>query len=182
MSLLKCIGFDCFPVAVRVIWRLDGYTPVAHRAGVVTFGTKRYFCDVGFGGPQPRAALDLDDYGPQRTGPDTFIFSKAADGDTVISRLTTAGEERLLKFSERPCENVDFLAPNEYQSKNPNSGFKRARMVNIASDDGSIAVCGNMLRVHHNAGLTEKTLETADELKNALKEYFGIEVDFPLKL
>ncbi len=180
MSLLLDLGFDCFPIAVRVVWHLDCYMPVTHRAGVVQIGGKRYFCDVGFGGPQPGAALDLDDPAPQRAGADTFVFEKDDDGDTVLARLTADGRERLLKFSERPCRNVDFLAPNEYQSKNPNSGFKRARMLNLATDAGSVSITGDVLKIHHNGRVTEKTLETGEELTRALMEYFGLAVDIPL--
>ncbi len=182
MSLLLSLGFDCFPIAVRVVWNLDCYMPVSHRAGIVRLGGKRYFCDVGFGGPQPGTALDLDAKKPQRSGPDEFIFTRDADGDTVISRITESGRERLLKFSERRCENVDFLAPNEYQSKNADSGFKKTRMVNIATNGGSVSINDSVLRIHDNGQVSEKTLETEKELAEALKTYFGIAVDFPLKI
>ena len=181
MSLLQSLGFECFPIAVRVVWSLECYMPISHRAGIVTIGGKRYFCDVGFGGPQPRTALDLDDFGPQRSGSDEFIFTKDDDGDTVIFRITEAGRERLLKFSERRCENVDFLAPSEYQSKNADSGFKKSRMVNIATQSGSVSINNDVLRIHHNGQVREKTLETPEELSAALQQYFGIAVDFPLK-
>ena len=182
MSLLKNLGFKGFPISVRVVWRLDIYMPISHRASVILLDGKRYFCDVGFGGPQPCTALDLDNPNPQRSGENEFIFDKAADGDTVIWRLTPEGREKLLKFSERPCENVDFLAPNEYQSRNANSGFKRTRMVNIATDSGSVSINDNVLRIHHNGLVTEKTLEREDELSEALRQYFGIVVDFPLRI
>ena len=55
------------------------------------------------------------------------MFDRAPDGDHVIYRLVESGREQLLKFDDRPCENVDFIAPNEYQAKNRNSGFKRVR-------------------------------------------------------
>ena len=181
MNLLQSLGFDGYPIAVRVVWGQDCYMPISHRAGIVLIGGKRYFCDVGFGGPQPGTALDLDDKNPQRSGSDVFIFTEDPDGDTVISRITQQGRERLLKFSERRCEDVDFLAPSEYQSKNKDSGFKKSRMVNIATDSGSVSINDNILRIHHNGHVTEKTLETTEALTAALKQYFGIEVDFPLK-
>ena len=182
MSLLESLGFECYPIAVRVVWGLPGYTPISHRAGVVVLDGKRYFCDVGFGGPQPREALCLEDAGPQHSAGDTFVFEKVIDGDTVLSRLTATGGERLLKFDERPCENVDFLAPNEYQSKNKNSGFKAMRMINIATGTGNVAINNNVLRIHNNGQVTEKSLETEQALREALNEHYGIKVDFPLKV
>ncbi|SHH92436.1 N-hydroxyarylamine O-acetyltransferase [Sporobacter termitidis DSM 10068] len=182
MSVLKEIGFDCHPVMVRVVWMSTGYMPITHRAGIVTIGGTRYFCDVGFGGPAPCSALKLDETGPQQSGMNSFIFEKAADGDFVIYRLTETGREQLLKFDDRPCENVDFLGPNEYLSKNNNSGFKKTRMVNISREDGSAALTGNVLRIHKGGEVEETVLDTEEKLREALRAQFGIDVGFPLKI
>jgi N-hydroxyarylamine O-acetyltransferase len=182
MSLLKSLGFECYPVAARVVWMSTGYMPVSHRAGIVLTGGERYFCDVGFGGPSPNRALKLDEENPQRSGTNLFVFDKAPDSDFIIYRLTDGGREQLLKFSDRPCENVDFLAPNEYQSKSRNSGFKMMRMLNISLENGSAAINGNMLKIHKDGNAEEVLLDTPEKMKRALKEYFGITVDFELKI
>lgn len=182
MSLLQSLGYDCYPVMVRVVWMAKEYRPITHRAGIVTIDGVRYFVDVGFGGPSPRTAVRLDDPNPQTSGPNDFVFDKAPDGDFIIYRLTGEGREQLLKFSDRYCENVDFLAPNEYQSRNENSGFKKMRMVNISRENGSAAINGNVLRIHKDGAVEEAVLDTEDKLRQALKEHFGIVVDFPLKM
>jgi N-hydroxyarylamine O-acetyltransferase len=182
MSLLQSLGYECSPIMVRVVWMATTYMPISHRAGIVTIDGVRYFVDVGFGGPSPRSALRLDDPNPQTSGANDFVFDKAPDGDFIIYRLTGEGRERLLKFSDRPCENVDFLGPNEYQSKNKNSGFKRMRMTNISRENGSAAITGNVLRVHKDGAVEETVLDTEDKLRQALKEHFGIVADFPLKM
>lgn len=181
MSLLKSLGYDCYPIMVRVVWMSTVYMPISHRAGIVTIDGIRYFVDVGFGGPSPRSALRLDDPNPQTSGQNNFVFDKAPDSDFVIYRLTEDGREQLLKFSDRPCENVDFLAPNEYQSKSKNSGFKRMRMVNISRENGSAAINDNILRIHKDGQVEESLLDTPEKLKQALEANFGIVVDFPLK-
>jgi N-hydroxyarylamine O-acetyltransferase len=182
MSLLKDIGFDCYPVMVRVVWGATGYMPITHRAGIVTLGGVRYFVDVGFGGPAPNRALLLDDKNPQSCGAQTFAFDNAPDGDFVIYRLTDGGREQLLKFDDRRCENVDFLGPNEYLSRNKNSGFKLMRMINISLPDGSAAINGNTLRIHKNGQVEELQLDTEEKLRGALREYYGLDVGFPLKV
>ncbi len=182
MSLLQSLGYDCYPVMVRVVWMSTVYMPITHRACIITIDGVRYFADVGFGGPSPRTAVRLDDPNPQTSGPNDFVFDKAPDGDFIIYKLTGEGREQLLKFSDRRCENVDFLGPNEYLSKNNNSGFKRARMINISHENGSAAITGNILRIHKDGAVEETILDTEDKVRQALKEHFGIAVDFPLKM
>ena len=182
MGLLKELGYRCYPVMVRVVWRATGYMPISHRAGIITIDGTRYFCDVGFGGPSPSGAIKLDEPGPQQSGANNFIFDRAQDGDFVIYRITETGREQLLKFQDRPCENVDFLGPNEYQSHNSRSGFKMARMVNIATETGSSSISGGILRVHKDGEVCETPLDTEDKLRQALRDRFGIAVDFQLKV
>jgi N-hydroxyarylamine O-acetyltransferase len=183
-ALLKSLGYDCYPVAARVVWMSPPgtYSPITHRGGIVTIDGVRYFIDVGFGGPSPHGALRLDEPEPQSDGRNTFVFDKDDDGDFVICRLAEHGKERLLKFADRRCENVDFLAPNEYLSKNKASGFKLMRMLNITRDDGSAALNGNVLRVHKNGTAEETVLDTEEKLRSALAEHFGIRIDFPLRM
>ena len=182
MSLLQDIGFDCYPVMVRVVWMATGYMPISHCAGIVTIEGIRYFCDVGFGGPAPCSALRLDDPGEQQSGANRFVFAQAPDGDFIIYRTVDGGREQLLKFNDRPCQNVDFLAPNEYLSQNKQSGFKQMRMINIAREGGSAAINNNVLRLHQGGQVEETLLDTEDKLREALLNYFGLAVSFPLKL
>lgn len=182
MSLLKSVGFECCPIAVRVVWSATGPMPITHRASIVTIDGIRYFCDVGFGGPSPNGALKLDERNPQSSGSHVFVFAQDDEGDTVLYRQTDDGKEQLLKFSERTCIDAEFLAPNEYQSKNKNSGFKQMRVVNILTESGSAAISDNVLRLHQNGALEETTLETSEQLKQVLRDTFGINVDFDLKM
>ncbi len=182
MSLLKSVGYDCYPVLVRVVWMIETYMPATHRATIVTIDGVRYFVDVGFGGPSPSTAVRLDDTKPQKSGANDFVFDKATDGDFIIYRLTGGGREQLLKFSDRRCENVDFLAPNEYQSRNKNSGFKKVRMINISRENGSAAITGNILRIHKDGAVEETVLDTEEKLRQTLKDIFGIIYDYPLKM
>lgn len=182
MSLLKSIGYECYPVGARVVFSLSGYMPIFHRAGVVMIDGERYFCDVGFGGPSPDRALRLDDRNPQTCLGQTFVFDKAPDGDYVIYKLSDDGREPLLKFDDRPLENVDFISPNEYLSRNKKSHFKMMRMINIKRDKGSAAINDNILRIHSGGQLEERILDTEEKLRAALRDEFGIVVGFPLKI
>ena len=182
-SLLRNLGYDCYAVAVRVIWNFTCPMPVSHRGIVVTIDGVRYFCDVGFGGPSPQGAILLDYANEQPSGPNVFVVGKGGHygmNGTTISRIVDGKIEPILMFSEHPTDPVDFLAPNEYQSKNKNSMFRKDRLLNRITETGVITLSGNVLKIHSGGDTTEKTFSTENELKAAMKEHFGIEVDFPL--
>ena len=180
MSLLTSLGYDCCAVAVRVVWNLPDVMPISHRAVIVTIDGIRYFCDVGFGGPSPQNALYLDVIGLQTSGTNVFLFEKSEAG-TVMYRMLNGNKERLLLFHETPCDPVDFLAFNEYQSKNNNSMFRKNRLVNLITETGSITLTGNALKIHDDGNTLEETLSGEQELRAALKKHFDLSVDFPLK-
>ena len=180
MSLLASIGYDCYALAVRVVWNLPDVMPISHRATIVTIDGVRYFCDVGFGGPSPQNALYLDVEGFQESGTNVFQVEKIESG-TVIHRIVNGEKERLLLFSESPCYPVDFLAYNEYQSKNRDSMFRKGRLINLVMETGNKTITGNVLKIHDDGNTSEKTLSGERELKAALEEHFGLSVDFPLK-
>ena len=182
MALLQNLGYNCYSVAVRVV--MGGVTrpmPLSHRGTIVTIDGVRYFCDVGFGGPSPQGALLLDEKGNQQSGPNVFSISKNEHG-TVINQVKNGLEEPLLAFSETPCDPVDFLALNEYQSKSKHSMFKKMRVCNLVTKTGSITLSENVMKIHSDGDTTEKTLATEPELRAALKDHYGIEIDFKLKI
>ena len=180
MSLLKSLGYDCYAIAVRVVWNFPDVMPISHRATIVTIDGVRYFCDVGFGGPSPQNALYLDAAGFQESGANMFLIEKGESG-TTIYRMVNGQKERLLLFSEEPCDPVDFLALNEYQSGSRDSMFRKGRLLNLVTETGSITLTGNVLKIHDNGNTSEKILSGEQELKDAMNKYFGLSVDFPLK-
>ena len=155
--------------------------PLTHRATIVTIGGVRFFCDVGFGGPSPQGALLLDETGAQSSGTNTFVITKSVRG-TIINLLAEGNMDPVLTFSEAPVDPVDFLALNEYSSKNKNSMFRNIRLCNLVTETGCVTLSDDVLKIHSENSVTEKTLKTETELRAALKEYFGIEVSFALKL
>lgn len=56
------------------------------------------------------------------------------------------------------------------------------RMINIAREGGSAAINNNVLRLHQGGQVEETLLDTEDKLREALLNYFGLAVSFPLKL
>ncbi|MDR0311912.1 MAG: arylamine N-acetyltransferase [Acidobacteriota bacterium] len=180
MGLLISLGYDCYALAVRVVWNFPDVMPISHRATVVTIDGVRYFCDVGFGGPSPQNALYLDVTGFQESGANIFEIEKGKSG-TTIHRIVNGKRERLLLFSEEPCDPVDFLALSEYQSRGRDSMFRKGRLLNLVTETGSITLTGNVLKIHDDGNTSEKTLSDEQEIKASMEKNFGLSVDFPLK-
>jgi len=183
MALLESLGYDCYPIAVRVMMGATRVMPISHRAIVVTIDGVRYFADVGFGGPSPQSALLLDDLSDQPSGTNVFFFEKDHPQGTMLYRRVDGGKETVLLFRETPADPVDFIALNEYQSKSKTSGFVMGRMLNKVTETGNITLNANVLKINTTGGdAVEKTIETEDELRRALEEHYGLKVDFPLKM
>ena len=181
MALLRSVGYECYAVASRVLLNIDRMMPISHRGTLVTIDGVRYFCDVGFGGPSPQTALMIDEEGKQQSGPNVFFVTRDERG-TIINRMHNGVKETTLAFTETPCDPIDFIALNFYQSHSKTSMFKTMRVCNLLTKTGAITMSNNVLKVHDGGDVMEKTLETEDEIRSALKEYYKVDVDFPLKV
>ena len=181
-ALLEGLGYDCCPIAVRVVWNATRYMPHSHRAAIVTIDGVRYFADVGFGGPSAQGALLLDYPGEQPSGSNVFVIERD-EQDTIICRLVDGKKDKLLAFREQRCDPADFLPLNSHLSMSHYSMFRKGRLINLVTPTGSKTLSGNVLTINTTGGEpVQKTLETEAEVRDALKEHFGIDVDMPLKM
>ncbi|MBR5380989.1 MAG: arylamine N-acetyltransferase [Oscillospiraceae bacterium] len=174
-SLLLALGFDCRPVAGRVLWGKPSRGFVGHRATLVSLEGRRLFCDVGFGGPMPDLALDIDEPSVQRCGRDAFFFTPSEYGETMLNRETPDGGEALISFSTAQCDARDFLPLNYYYDYAPASYFRSKRMVNLRTEDGFAAIDGDRLRLRSGGTVKETRLTTPQEINDALTRHFGID-------
>jgi arylamine N-acetyltransferase len=56
-------------------------------------------------------------------------------------------------------------------------------MIKRMTETGNITLNANVLKINTTGGKKKKkTIETEDELRNALEAHYGIKVDFPLKM
>ena len=181
MSLLESVGFEVHAAAARILWRRDSYPPYSHRVSLVTINAKRYFCDVGFGGPSPTRAILLDDAKPQDSESGRFVVKTGASDTKTVFRITDEGPEATLLFIAQPFAPVDFIPLNFYIANNASSMFLSKRIANLKTRDGSAAIDGDILRIHSDNEVSETKLETVEDTKNALRQYFGIIIADNLK-
>ena len=175
-ALLRGMGFECYAVAPRVTYMRSWRSMVGHRSVVVVIDGHRYFCDVGFGGPIADASLDLDAKGIQTVPMGDFYFTRE-NGEVNLWRIRENDEpERMMIFTETPFDERDFIPISYFYSKSPDSQFASRRMINLRTETGSKGIVGNMLKIRSGDELYERELKDTDEVCEALKEYFGLDV------
>ena len=97
-------------------------------------------------------------------------------GGCLVQLQYEGGEiEDVLEFTAVPQEPIDFMVLNEYTATNPNSMFRQVMGVNLRTPTGNIALNDGVLTINSNGEKTERPV-AEDELKDVLKEYFGLVV------
>ncbi|MBQ3049847.1 MAG: arylamine N-acetyltransferase [Oscillospiraceae bacterium] len=173
-KLLEAIGFCCFSSVARIMFRRDYTNPIAHRVILVDIGDKRYFCDVGFGGPCPTEPLEICfDKVLETDNGKRYRFSES-NGNTVIETFFDGDFTPLMAFYQIPFEPVDFVALNSYCASSKQQPFLNRRMVHLCTPDGKISLDGDILRINQNGVVTETSLTTEADLRTALASRFGI--------
>ena len=174
-ALLESLGFDCRPVAQRVLFEGE-CPPCGHRSTIVTLDNgKRVVCDVGFGGPTPLGCLYLDCTEVQQSGKRSFRYEKRADGLYRFIYIQEDGTEMPLHlFSDQEYNKIDFVSLSVYMSRGDHARFRNERVLNMMREEGSVAIQDDVLRLHENGRLTEIPLPSYEEKKAAYIKYFGM--------
>lgn len=175
-KLLKALGYDVSACVARIVTG-DAFPTPCHETLIVTIDEKRYFCDVGFGGPVPRIPLEI------RYDEDLFCISgkkyrfEKQGQFTSLHVLEESGFRKMMLFDETPVDPVDFLPLNAFCAYSPKQPFIHKAMVWIKTPDGRTSLDGNVLRISNAQGTTERILSTFEETSSALIEHFGLDVN-----
>lgn len=171
--LLRALGFSCCSVGVRVLMGRPEPRPLSHRGIVVTFGTEKWYCDVGFGGQGPKGILRLEDSGVQTLVHESFRVLRDGDGSYVITYLDGDSPVRMLTFRDEPWLDVDFAILNSYYGSHSHSPFVRKRILYLCQPEGWISLVGDTF-TRFCRGNTETHTVTDAEAKTLVAEQFGL--------
>ena len=166
-ALLQAVGYDVYPVACRIRYGFDMLRPLSHRASVVTIDGKKYYADVGYGGPSAHCAVPFD-------GEAEGFFVTTEGSFTNICRHEEDGDKTVISFDDRPFLPIDFIPLNYQIAMAPGSYFQMMVIVNLTTDTGSKSITGDVYKCHDNGKVTEKKLASDEELLQTLKDEFGI--------
>ena len=176
-SLLNSL---CFPAyqAIAYILNPDGtQQPPAHNVILCDLSGKKYFCDVGYGGPVPYVALELKE-GIQCG----FRLSKCMD-TWCVYRITDSDARPLTAFRDIPATINDLIPLNYYISQRPDIHFRHVIHLSRRNPDGSIySIDGKEFKIHTCEGTKTQLLTTIDDLKIVIRDYFDMDPDsIPLR-
>lgn len=172
--LLESLGFQVYPVAVRVLWNKDFFPPVAHMALIVSLEKEKYFCDVGYGGPGPKGLMLLEE-SARRVSGETFRMT-CVEGDIRIDRLHHEEWKALLRFTDCPMRWEDVQVLNFYCARSENILFTRRRVLNLCTPMGSKALMDMELTVADCGEKKQTVYRDLKELEAGLEKEFGITV------
>lgn len=174
-KLLKALGFDVYNVGVRIRVGRPWLPFVAHRGLVVTIEGKRYYADVGFGGPAPVTPICIENPEWQKSG--SRFYSGEIIGPRIHINIKSeeTGEGILFDFSAEPWDEIDFIAPNTMMSGFEGQAFRAAPMISILKDDGHRSMSRESYKEIKNGVLTEIPIETAEDFDKLMLEKFGLE-------
>ena len=174
-SFLQAVGYEAWSVSCRILRGKDFIPPMLHRGILVRLDGQRYYCDVGYGGPQPAGAVPL---GGQRTlCGETFLCEARADEWWGLDRITSQGvREKVFEFWTFPLPASYFLPNNFYSGSSPESVFTQKRYLNLRTAHGSLALTGDTLTEHRDGHVLTETVDTPEAVRQVVSERFGLDL------
>lgn len=171
-SLLNGLGFDAYQ-AMAYILNPDGtQQPPAHNVILCNLNGKKYFFDVGYGGPVPYKALEL------REGLQNGFELIKKEDNWFLYRVTLTECRPLTAFRDIPVSVIDLIPLNFYVSQRPDIHFRHVIHLNRRNPDGSIySIDGKEFKIHTAEGVTVRQLQTIDDLKGIIRAYFSMDPD-----
>lgn len=172
-TFLKALGYDAYLVSVILVAGRDFIPTPAHCAVICRIDGKKYFCDVGYGGPVPDGAVSFD-------GTPAHGYRILEDGAFHMLELVegqTPG--RIMLFHDVPILPVELIPLNFHVSQREDSFFQQFLNVNLRYPDGAASIFGRSFHLHTADQRLERDLEDLDDLRSVLETYFGIPADDP---
>lgn len=175
-KLISALGYHAEFCRCRILRRKDYLPPVLHVASLITLEDELYFCDVGYGGPQPGGAVKIEDGLETVCASQRFRMKKNNSYWWTMSYFSNNVWEDVLQFTLMPQDIVDFAVLNHYCSTSPECIFTKKVVVNRRLVNGSISLSNNRFTKLVNGIRTEEQISDQTRYQNILKQEFGIEI------
>ena len=173
--LLKDLGYECYSVFCRIIRGRDFVPPCTHRGIIVILNGNFYYCDVGFGGPQPAGPVLVGNSSAAQYAGDLFRTEPADPDWWTLSYMNKSGWwENILQFTLQPQNPAEFIPVCFYCSTNPDSLFVKTRLVNLRTESGCKSVTDNTFTEHCGGEVHSAVISSELEFRRILQKEFDI--------
>lgn len=171
--LLQGLGYECYPVPVRVLMGRPEPCPFSHRGTVVKLNGQRWYVDVGFGGLGPKGIINVDSEELQTIVGETFRVTWEGE-NCVIIRVEPDKEIRMLSFWDKEWLDCDFNYWNGFFASSPGSPFRIKRICYICTPTGWISMVQMGVTIFSNGVTSSFELAGEEEQHAFIKEKFKL--------
>ena len=176
-ALLRELGYDVDLLSGRVANEIGRFGPeFDHLVLLVRLDGQPWVADVGFGDSflEPLAL----EGGEQSSGGMLYFIDCWPEGRILLREENGVWSEKYV-FTLQPHRLEEFAAMCVYHQTSPHSTFPRARICSRATPQGRVTLSEMRLIQTTNGERTERMLESEEQYRRALLEYFGIELPNP---
>jgi N-hydroxyarylamine O-acetyltransferase len=157
-NLLRELGYGVTDLAARYL-RGESTIPMRrHRVLKVQAIDGVWLCDVGIGEICPREPVKLLEGVAQEQFGEKYRLEKDTFLGWVLMDYYKGAWRRFYSFTEEPQLMVDYIAPNFYCEKHPDSPFNKQEMFALKTAEGRITLDGNLYKEFRNGEVVAKEL------------------------
>ena len=145
-NLLRALGYGVTDLAARYL-RGESTVPMRrHRVMKVQAIDGVWLCDVGIGEVCPREPVKLLEGVVQEQFGEKYRLEKDTFLGWVLMDYYKGAWRKFYSFTEEPQLMVDYIAPNFYCEKHPDSPFNKQEMFALKTPEGRITLDGNLYK------------------------------------
>ena len=179
-AALQALGFDVVGLSARVRHGVpqDVATPRSHMVLLVRLQDRPLLVDGGFGSLTLTAPVCLDVEGPQPTPHEAVRAVPLAADEFELQALVGGTWTALYRFDLVRQLPVDYVQQNWHTATRPGALFAHNLVVARPGAKGRHVLFNRTLTRRHADGRAERrTIGSADDLRQVLREVFGLEPD-----
>jgi len=182
-AALEAVGFEVTGLAGRVRWMSPPDSPLGpktHMMLKVDLAEGTYLADVGFGACLLDAPLQLKTEIEQTTAMGTYRISQS-DGLLWLAAKRQGGWRTMYVFDLQPQIQADYELGNWFTSTNPLVPLVSRLIMERLAGERRFKLVDRALSTEARDGevVTERTLHSADELREVLRDTFGVTPPVP---
>ena len=169
-NLLRALGYGVTDLAARYL-RGESTVPMRrHRVMKVQAIDGVWLCDVGIGEVCPREPVKLLEGVVQEQFGEKYRLEKDTFLGWVLWDFHKGAWRKFYSFTEEPQLMVDYIAPNFYCEKHPDSPFNKQEMFALKTPEGRITLDGNLYKEIVGENVAAKEL-SEDEMPWAYSRF-----------